>query len=296
MVPMGGRLAREAGGAVHAPCRAARQRDVQGVTTPLTPTGLTSTSTRSTPLSSSTPLSGSTPPSSSIPPSGIATRVGAVPTRSSTTLSEWLVRCELALEAGADGLFIPDHTKVRDRFGGAHLSCAVALGAARARFGDVALGPLIGRVGGGMDEHVLSMLDTIVDGEVVACLGIGDRNARFEHEVSGLTWDSVEVRWERLCRTAERCMERGFETWAATDRVDLAQLLPDGVGVHVQHAIGETFGGRSTAFSAFGALDGETLARVAECGYRWVCVAQLQHETDEAFSARLAGVRRAVSR
>jgi hypothetical protein len=207
-----------------------------------------------------------------------------------------LDRCELALEAGADGLFIPDHTKVRDRFEGAHLSCAVALGAARARFGGVALGPLIARVGGGMDEHVLSMLDTISDGEVVACLGIGDRNARLEHEVSGLAWDRPEVRWGRLCDTAERCVERGFETWAATDRGDLAQLLPGGVGVHVQHAIGETFGGRPMAFSAFGPLDDVTLERVVEREYRWVCVAQLQDESDEMFSTRLAEVRRAVSR
>lgn len=206
------------------------------------------------------------------------------------------MRSELALQAGADGLFVPDHTKVKDRFGVSHLSCGVALGAARARFGDVALGPLIARVGGGLDEHVLSMLDSIADGEVIACLGIGDRNARLEHAVSGLGWDPVEVRWARLCRTAERCVERGFETWAATDRTELADALPEGVGVHVQHAIGERFGGRSAAFSAWGTLEGETLERVVGVGYRWVCVAQLWDEPDAAFISRLQAVSRAVSR
>lgn len=229
-------------------------------------------------------------------PARVPTRVGAVPQRSATTLGAWLARCELALEAGVDGLFIPDHTKVGDRFDDAHLSCGVALGAVRARFGEVALGPLIARVGGGLDEHVMAMLDSIADGEVVAALGIGDRNARLEHEVSGLAWDPVEVRWARLCETAVRCVARGWETWAATDRPELAAALPAGVGVHVQHAIGETFGGRPLAFSAWGALDDEVLEQVAGVGYRWVCVAQLRSESDDAFIDRLKAVQRVVRR
>ena len=214
-------------------------------------------------------------------------RVGAVIEWRDTTLSAWLRGCEQALAAGADGLFIPDHTRVQDRFDTSHLSCAVALGAARAAFGNVAIGPLVARVGGGLDEHVLGMLDAVSDGEVVAALGIGDRNARLEHVVSELAWPLPNERWQRLCAVAQRCIDRGWETYAATDRVELACVLPDGVGVHVQNPATALFEGRRWAFGAFAEMDDATTTYVREAGFSWVCLAQLHDEPTRAFAARL---------
>ncbi len=205
-----------------------------------------------------------------------------------TTLREWLEVCAVVLEAGAAGLFVPDHVKVKDRFDTAHLSCAVALGAARGAFGAVALGPLVARVGGGLDEHVLSMLDAVSDGEVVACLGIGDRNARLEHEISGLGWPVPSVRWEALCRVAQRCVDRGWETYAATDRVEFADALPAGVGVHVQHALQEHFNGRDRALGVFSDPNAGLLASAVNGGFKWVCLAQQPGEAGSAFGRRIA--------
>lgn len=213
------------------------------------------------------------------------TRIGGVP-KFKHNLQSYLELSSILENSGVDGIFATDHIRTKDRFSESQPSCGVLLGGLRAKFPHLPLGPLVARTGSGLDEYVLSMLDT-VGGPIVACLGIGDKIGKQEHQVSGLPWDVVEKRWEKLCETAQRCTERGWETYGGSDNPKLYNQLPGSVGVHLQHNLGDTITNRKLARAVFSNTNPNLIQYSIENKYEWVCIAQSRTETDTEYAARM---------
>jgi hypothetical protein len=229
----------------------------------------------------------------------IVVRLGVIPYCWDTSLSSWVSVAEAAVGAElADGLFAPDHIRVRDRFAtDVTMPWQVVLGAASQVCGSVPMGPLVARCGSGNDEHVLNALDTLATSvEVVACLGVGDRIGRREAEAASLPWPSREERVLRMAETASRCLERGWETIVASDREGLHAAMPAGTGAHISSARSAADHGaglgRAVSVSFWG--EGETpedLSYAREADYRWVCISQLPGEPVSALLSRLESAR-----
>lgn len=227
------------------------------------------------------------------------TRLGAVPYCWDSSLASWVASAEAAVSSGlADGVFAPDHIRVKDRFDrDVTMSWQVVLGAAAQVCGGVAMGPLVARCGSGNDEHVLNALDTLATSvTVVANLGIGDRIGRGEAAAASLPWPARQERAAKMAETAGRCLARGWETIVASDRAGLHGMMPTGAGAHISAACSkEDHGaglGRDVSVSFWSA--GETpddLSYARSAGYRWVCLAQLSGEPDASFLRRLEAAR-----
>lgn len=226
-------------------------------------------------------------------------KLGVIPYCWDASLPSWVAAAEAVVGAGlADGLFAPDHIRVRDRFStDVTMSWQVVIGAASQVCGSVPMGPLVARCGSGNDEHVLNALDTLATSvEVVACLGVGDRIGRGEAEAASLPWPPREERIRRMAETASRCLARGWETIVASDRKELHEMMPDGAGAHISSARSAadhgTGLGRDVSVSFWG--EGETpgdLSYARDGGYRWVCMSQLPGEPVPALLARLESAR-----
>lgn len=193
---------------------------------------------------------------------------------------------EILLKSGVAGLFATDHTRTRDFFQEPHPSCPTVLGMFRARFPETPIGPLVSRVGSGLDEYAMSMLETL-GGPLVVSLGIGDAKGRLENKVSNLPWPSVDERWDRLCRFSERCLNKGFETYAATDRVDLVSKLPQTIGVHIQHVSGEEFSPRPLARGVFSKTNVDFIEYSIRHSFTWLVIAQAKNESNVSYLGRI---------
>jgi len=130
------------------------------------------------------------------------------------------------------------------------------------------------------------MLDTL-GGPLVVSLGIGDIRGKKESEITGLPWLSIEERWERLCKVAERCLNRNFETYGATDKLALAEQLPEGVRVHVQRVSGEEFTPRPLARGIFSQTNHDFIKYSIQNSFTWVVLAQGKTELNQEYLNRL---------
>jgi alkanesulfonate monooxygenase SsuD/methylene tetrahydromethanopterin reductase-like flavin-dependent oxidoreductase (luciferase family) len=117
---------------------------------------------------------------------------------------------------GLDGVFCFDHLWPMGRPDRPALSAAPLLGAVAASTSTIAVGTLVARVGLVPDEvlvTVLSSLNTISGGRMIAGIGTGDRLSRQENEAFGVPFEPADVRRARMVTTAGALQSLGLPVW-----------------------------------------------------------------------------------
>lgn len=230
------------------------------------------------------------------------TRIGVVPRQSNVSVHAFTEQAQAALAAGADGIFAYDHL-LTPAYGHdtALLPWTVALGAVRGRLGSIPVGPLVARCGAGNDPHIIQALHGLATGgDVVANLGIGDRNGRREYSSAGLRWPSREERIKDLVTTAKLCQEQGWPTFVASAKKDIIDALPPQVGVHTEFRdLSETLAlsaMRKVGVSLWGADDEIEAAHMArDFGWEWLILTHKRDDPEDVFLERITSVRKVLA-
>lgn len=142
-----------------------------------------------------------------------------------------------AEEAGIDGVFLYDHLwhigkKERPALHGPTLMSAVAVSTSK-----VMVGSLVARVGLQRNEVLAAMMSTverIAPGRVIATLGIGDGLSRDENETYGIEFPPRPARLAQLVECCRAIRGQGIPVWVAgtSDAAwEIAAGEADGVNV-----------------------------------------------------------------
>ncbi len=118
--------------------------------------------------------------------------------------------------AGIDGVFLFDHLWHINAKGKPALHGPTLMGAVAAVTDQIRIGSLVARVG---IQHtavlvaMLTTLDHMAPGRVIAGLGVGDGMNRDENEAFGIPFTPRPQRMEELRQTAEQLRGEGIEVW-----------------------------------------------------------------------------------
>jgi hypothetical protein len=121
-----------------------------------------------------------------------------------------------AEELGLDGVFCFDHLWPMGQPGRPALSSGPLLGAVAASTSSIRVGSLVARVGLLPDDvlvEVLSSLNAISGGRLIAGLGTGDHLSRAENLAFGIPFEPAAERQVRLASVAVAVEARGIEVW-----------------------------------------------------------------------------------
>ncbi len=207
-----------------------------------------------------------------------------------------------AEELGIDGVFCFDHLWPMGQPGRPAISSGPLLGAVAAATGTVAIGTLVARVGLVPDDvlvAVMSSLDAISGGRLIAGLGTGDRLSRDENEAYGIPFEAADERRSRLVAVAAAVRSMGIPVWVggglpptvalarslgaavnlwASDPVTVAELTAAGMEVTWAGPVGESVAEAS-----------EQLGQLAAAGATWAVCAwpdSLEVVAEAAFATR----------
>jgi alkanesulfonate monooxygenase SsuD/methylene tetrahydromethanopterin reductase-like flavin-dependent oxidoreductase (luciferase family) len=177
-------------------------------------------------------------------PAGGRHEVSGAGVKVGITLPTFLNEADSALEAarraealGIDGVFSFDHLWPMGQPGRPALSSGPLLGAVVASTTTIAVGTLVARIGLLPDDvlvEVLSSLDSLSDGRMIAGLGTGDHLSRAENEAFGIPFEPASERRVRLASVAATVRDRGIPVWIGgglPKTVELARTL--GVAVNL---------------------------------------------------------------
>ena len=132
---------------------------------------------------------------------------------------------------GLDGVFSFDHLWPMGQPGRPALSSGPLLGAVVASTTTIAVGTLVARIGLLPDEvlvEVLSSLDLLSNGRLIAGLGTGDQLSRAENEAFGIPFGPASERRVHLASVAATVRDRGIPVWIGgglPKTVELARSL-----------------------------------------------------------------------
>ena len=121
-----------------------------------------------------------------------------------------------AEELGLDGVFCFDHLWPMGQPGRPALSSGPLLGALAASTSVIHIGTLVARIGLLPDDvlvEVLSSLNAISNGRLIAGLGTGDHLSRAENLAFGVPYDPPAERQVRLASVAVAVEARGIKVW-----------------------------------------------------------------------------------
>jgi len=186
---------------------------------------------------------------------------------------------------GIDGVFCFDHLWPMGQPDRPALSSAPLLGALAASTSTIAIGTLVARIGLVPDEvlvAVLSGLDTISGGRMIAGIGTGDHLSQPENEAFGIPFEPASERRVRLASVAGTARDLGLPVWIGgglPKTVEVARTLSVAVNLWEGEAIRVaelTSSGLEVTWGGpvGGTLEGATgrLTTVAEAGATWaVC-------------------------
>lgn len=141
-----------------------------------------------------------------------------------------------AEEVGLDGVFCFDHLWPMGQPERPAVPSVPLLGAVAAVTSEIAIGPLVARIGLVPDDVLVEYLlglDVLSGHRLIAGIGTGDHLSRAENDAYGLPFEPAEVRRARLGAVAERVSRAGIPVWlggAGPASVALAQQV--GVAVN----------------------------------------------------------------
>jgi len=121
-----------------------------------------------------------------------------------------------AEELGLDGVFCFDHLWPMGQPGRPALSSGPLLGAVAASTSAIHIGTLVARIGLLPDDvlvEVLSSLNNISNGRLIAGLGTGDHLSRAENLAFGIPYEPPAERQVRLASVAVAAEARGIKVW-----------------------------------------------------------------------------------
>ena len=121
-----------------------------------------------------------------------------------------------AEELGIDGVFCFDHLWPMGQPGRPAISSGPLLGAVAASTRTLAIGSLVARVGLVPDDvlvAVMSSLDAISGGRLIAGLGTGDHLSRAENEAYGIPFEAADERRARVVSVATALRSLGIPVW-----------------------------------------------------------------------------------
>jgi alkanesulfonate monooxygenase SsuD/methylene tetrahydromethanopterin reductase-like flavin-dependent oxidoreductase (luciferase family) len=212
-------------------------------------------------------------------------RVGTTLPQFADAADPVLVAAQRAESLGLDGVFCFDHLWPMRQPGRPALASGPLLGALVASTSTIAVGTLVARIGLLPDDvlvSVLTSLDTLSDGRLIAGIGTGDHLSRPENEAYGIPFEPAAERRARMASVAATTRDRGIPVWiggGSPETVAVARTLsvavnlwegePSQVAGLVAQGLEVTWGG----------VVGETveaatarLAEVARAGATWaVC-------------------------
>jgi alkanesulfonate monooxygenase SsuD/methylene tetrahydromethanopterin reductase-like flavin-dependent oxidoreductase (luciferase family) len=228
------------------------------------------------------------------------------------TLPTFRHEADSALEAarraealGLDGVFCFDHLWPLGEPGRPALSSGPVLGAVVASTSTITVGTLVARIGLLPDEvlvEVVSSLDALSGGRMIAGLGTGDHLSRAENEAFGVPFEPADVRRVRLASVAATIRDRRIPVWIGgglPKTVELARTLDVAVnlweGEAVRVAELTTSGVEVTWGGPVGKTAGEATTRLsalAGAGATWAVCAwpdSLEMVAEAAESVRASG-------
>jgi hypothetical protein len=139
------------------------------------------------------------------------------------TVPQFRDEADTAIEAtrraealGLDGVFCFDHLWPMGQPGRPALSSGPLLGALAASTSTIHVGSLVARIGLLPDDvlvEVLSSLNAISGGRLIAGLGTGDHLSRAENQAFGIPFEPAEERQIRMASVAVAVEARGIKVW-----------------------------------------------------------------------------------
>ena len=132
------------------------------------------------------------------------------------TADHALQEAHRAEEFGIHGVFCFDHLWPMGQPGRPAISFGPLLGAVAAATRSIAIGTLVARVGLVPDDAlvaVMSTLDAISGGRLIAGLGTGDHLSRAENEAYGIPYEAADERRARLVAVAAAVGSVGIPVW-----------------------------------------------------------------------------------
>ena len=142
-----------------------------------------------------------------------------------------------AEELGLDGVFCFDHLWPMGQPGRPALSSGPLLGAVAASTSSIHVGSLVARIGLLPDDvlvEVLSSLNAISGGRLIAGLGTGDHLSRAENLAFGIPFEPAAERQIRLASVAVAVEARGIKVWVGgglSSTSDLARTVGGAVNL-----------------------------------------------------------------
>ncbi len=154
-------------------------------------------------------------------------RIGVTLPQFSDEADTALAAARRAEELGIDGVFCFDHLWPMGKPGRPAISSVPLLGAVAASTTSIAIGTLVARIGLLPDDvliEVLSGVDAISGGRLIAGIGTGDHLSREENEAYGIPFETAAVRRERLGSVAHAVTGAGIPVWVGGGRPEMVAL------------------------------------------------------------------------
>lgn len=185
--------------------------------------------------------------------------------------------------AGLDGVFCFDHVWPLGQPSRPAIAPFPVLAHVATRTRQLALGPLVARVGLVPEAVLLAQFDALAaaaPGRVIAGVGTGDRMSAGENEAYGVPFTSAATRRGALRRCVRALRARGMEVWVGDGAAETRRVaLEEGAVLNLWNAPAHEVAdfAASAEVSWAGMTSGPVaplLARLADAGAAWAVLGQ----------------------